>query len=267
MSEQALKSRLEAVLMSSSKPLSIKQLMLVLSDEEHPVDPGALRQALDSLVADYQHRGVQLCQLASGFRFQVGREYSHWVRRLLEEKPPRYSRALLETLAIIAYRQPVTRAEIEDIRGVAVNSSIIRTLREREWIKVVGHRELPGRPELLATTRSFLDYFNLKKLAELPTLAELREHQGEAAEPGLETPDDDDEPATATLPAATGETEQQGEALAVEVMVDDVDDVDGAVAGDSVLQALDEAVARADMIVDAAQAGADRPVDGDTENT
>ncbi len=124
---------------------------------------------------DYQNRGVELVEVSSGFRFQVAQSVAPWVARLWEEKPQKYSRALLETLALVAYRQPITRGEIEDIRGVSVSSQIIRTLVEREWIRVIGHRDVPGKPAMYATTRQFLDYFGLKKLDELPSLSEIRE--------------------------------------------------------------------------------------------
>jgi segregation and condensation protein B len=139
------------------------------------VDRDVIRVALAELQADYQDRGIELSEVASGYRIQVRSEYAEWINRLFDERPPRYSRALLETLAIIAYRQPLTRSEIEEIRGVGISSTIIKTLQEREWIRVVGHKDVPGHPELLATTREFLDYFNLKKLADLPSLSELRE--------------------------------------------------------------------------------------------
>jgi segregation and condensation protein B len=163
----------EAVLFASDKPLSLKQLQAVFPELEQP-DTDALTDAIAEVAAAYQDRPVELKVVASGYRFQVRKEMSPWVSRLFEEKPPRYSRALLETLAIIAYRQPVTRAEIEDIRGVAVSSSIIRTLLDREWIKVVAHKEAPGRPALFATTQQFLDYFNLTSLVQLPTLREMQ---------------------------------------------------------------------------------------------
>jgi len=145
--------------------------------EKDPVQPerADIRAALEQLREDYDGRGVELKEVASGYRFQVRNEYAQWVNRIFDERPQRYSRALLETLAIIAYRQPVTRGEIEDIRGVSISSGIIKTLQEREWIRVVGHRDVPGRPELLATTKLFLDYFNLKKLSELPSLAEIKD--------------------------------------------------------------------------------------------
>ncbi len=163
----------EAVLFASDKPLSIKQLQAVFPELEQP-EKTALEAAIAEVMDAYQGRPVELKAIASGYRFQVRAEMSPWVSRLFEEKPPRYSRALLETLAIIAYRQPVTRAEIEDIRGVVVSSNIIRTLLDREWIRVVAHKEAPGRPALFATTQIFLDYFNLTSLVQLPTLQEIQ---------------------------------------------------------------------------------------------
>lgn len=168
-----LKNIVEAALMVADDPLSVNNLSALFKADPRPPDRDDIRQALKALQADYADRGVELKEVASGFRFQARTEVAEWVNRLFDERPQRYSQALLETLAIIAYRQPITRAEIEDIRGVGVSAKIIRTLMEREWIKAVGHREAPGRPELLATTGQFLDYFNLKKLAELPPLADL----------------------------------------------------------------------------------------------
>ena len=167
------KDIVEAVIFASDKPLSLKQLQAVFPELEQP-SLEDLEMALSEVAADYSGRPVELKSLASGYRFQVRDSMSPWVARLFEEKPARYSRALLETLAIIAYRQPVTRGEIEDIRGVVVSSNIIRTLLEREWIKVVAHKEVPGRPALYATTKQFLDYFNLSSLAQLPTLEEIQ---------------------------------------------------------------------------------------------
>ena len=169
-----VKPILEAALLAAGQPLSLSQLAALFEDRE-PVSREDLRRALAELAEDCTGRGVELVEVASGYRFQVRREIHPWVARLWTERQSRYSRALLETLALIAYRQPITRGEIEQIRGVAVNSQIIRTLEEREWVRVVGHRDVPGRPELLGTTRAFLDYFNLRSLDELPPLAELRE--------------------------------------------------------------------------------------------
>jgi segregation and condensation protein B len=170
-----LKPILEALFAASDKPLSVNQLFeLFVGDIDHP-NKDEIRKAIEDLTEKYQHGGVELKQVASGYRLQVRAEFETWVTRLWEQKPPRYSRALMETLALIAYRQPITRGEIEDIRGVSVSTNIVRTLEERDWVKSLGHKEVPGRPTLYGTTREFLDYFNLKSLNELPTLAEIRD--------------------------------------------------------------------------------------------
>lgn len=176
-----LKGILEGALFAAGKALSVEQLQ-ALFEEPHVPDLASIRAVLAELSDDYAERGVQLQQVASGWRFQVNQEVSAWVSRLWEERTPRYSRALLETLALIAYRQPITRSEIEDIRGVAVSSAIVKTLLEREWIRVAGHKEVPGRPALFATTRAFLDDFNMKSLADLPALASIRDLDQIAAE-------------------------------------------------------------------------------------
>ncbi len=164
----------EAALLAAGKPLSIEQLRELFLEEERPA-----RQVMEHVMVLLEQsctgRGFELKQVASGYRLQVREEFAPWVGRLFEEKPQRYSRALLETLALIAYRQPITRGEIEDIRGVTVSSNIIRTLLEREWARVVGHRDVPGRPAMYATTKQFLDYFNLTGLDELPPLSEVRD--------------------------------------------------------------------------------------------
>lgn len=171
-----IKNIIEAALMVASKPLTVNQLENLFDLPDCEVPPrDQIRQALQELQADYEERGIELKQVASGWRIQVMQEYEPWIGRLWEEKPPRYSRALLETLAIIAYRQPITRADIEEIRGVSVSTGITRTLQERDWVRVVGHRDAPGKPALFGTTKNFLDYFNLRHLDELPTLAELRD--------------------------------------------------------------------------------------------
>jgi len=175
MTEAQLKNILEAALMTSSGPMSLNRFVSLFEKDAEQPERAAIRAALEQLQQDYEGRGIELKEVASGFRFQVRNEYAQWVNRLFDEKPQRYSRALLETLAIIAYRQPITRGEIEQIRGVSISSSIIRTLQEREWIRVVGHRDVPGKPELLASTKQFLDYFNLKKLSDLPSLAEIKD--------------------------------------------------------------------------------------------
>ncbi|PIE83072.1 MAG: SMC-Scp complex subunit ScpB [Candidatus Contendobacter odensis] len=170
----ALECILEALLLAADEPLSLEQLERVFPENERP-ERAVIRAALRDLACYYDGRGMVLVEVASGFRLQVPPVFSPWVSRLREERSGRYSRALLETLALIAYRQPITRAEIEEVRGVSVSSSIMKTLQERGWIKVIGRREVPGRPALYATTRIFLDYFNLKNLGELPPLAEPRD--------------------------------------------------------------------------------------------
>lgn len=174
---QKIKNIVEAALLAAARPLSINELddLFALPEPQPRPSRDEIRQALDALQTEYAVRGVELKQVGSGFRIQVRQDCEPWIARLWQEKPPRYSRALLETLAIIAYRQPITRGEIEEIRGVSVSANITRTLQEREWVKVVGHRDVPGKPALFGTTREFLDYFNLKSLDELPTLAELKD--------------------------------------------------------------------------------------------
>jgi segregation and condensation protein B len=168
----SLKNVLEALLLASGEPLSLATIASVFSDEERPGN-AEIGKALQELAADYEERGLELKEVANGFRLQVRQEVNPWVSRLREERPQRYSRALLETLALIAYRQPITRGDIEEVRGVSVRTNIIRTLQEREWIRVIGHRDVPGKPALFGTTRVFLDYFNLKSLDDLPSLAEI----------------------------------------------------------------------------------------------
>ncbi|GAP67006.1 segregation and condensation protein B [Mizugakiibacter sediminis] len=169
-----LKRIVEAVLLAAAQPLSLAQIGALFTEEE-AVGHEELARVLQSLQEDCAGRGVELAEVASGFRYQVRLDVHPWVARMWTERPSRYSRALLETLALIAYRQPITRAEIEQIRGVTVSSNIIKTLEEREWVRVVGYRDVPGKPALFGTTRAFLDYFNLKSLDELPTLAEIRD--------------------------------------------------------------------------------------------
>ena len=175
MDKEQLKNITEAALMVSERPVSLNRLLALFEKELDRPEKADVRAAIDQITEDYTGRGIEVKEVASGFRIQVNGDYSEWINLLFEDRPPRYSRALLETLAIIAYRQPVTRAEIEEIRGVSVSSNIIRTLQERSWIRVVGQRDIPGRPELLATSKEFLDYFNLKKLSELPALAEIKD--------------------------------------------------------------------------------------------
>ncbi len=172
---QNLKNILESLLFAADKSLDINYLDKLFEHDDDRPSKDEIRQALQSLQDEYQNRGVQLKEVASGYRMQVVENSAPWVARLWEEKPPRYSRALLETLVLIAYRQPITRGEIEEIRGVSVSSQIIKTLQEREWIRVLGHKDVPGKPAMYGTSREFLDYFNLKSLDELPPLSEIKD--------------------------------------------------------------------------------------------
>lgn len=168
-SQQQLKQLIEAALFVAGRALT-KEVLQETVLSAFAVSDKALQAALNELVQDYQTRGVQLVKVASGYRFQSQDALSPWLSHLWQEQAPRYSRAMMETLALIAYRQPITRGEIEQIRGVSLSSQIMRTLSEREWIKVVGHKEVPGRPALYATTKAFLDYFAMRSLADLPTI-------------------------------------------------------------------------------------------------
>lgn len=221
------KTIIEAALLSAGHPLDVDRLLALFDEQERPTRDD-MRETLDALSQDWTGRGVELVQVSSGYRFQVKQDLAPWISRLSEERRPRYSRALLETLALIAYRQPITRAEIEDVRGVAVSTNIIKTLHDREWIRVVGHRDVPGRPALYGTTKQFLDQFNIKSLSELPPLAEIselahaqveanfdgdeaREQDPQAAAPDHEThPGEQDEPA-APAPQTEAQTQQDTE--------------------------------------------------------
>ncbi|HEY3730654.1 MAG TPA: SMC-Scp complex subunit ScpB [Steroidobacteraceae bacterium] len=172
MSPEEIRNVIEAALLAAGKSVPISDLSGLFDESERP-DTAGIRAALEALAAHYEGRAIELKETGGGWRVQVRRSYAPTVARLWPERPPRYSRALLETLALIAYRQPITRAEIEAVRGVTVNSDITKTLLERQWIRVVGHRDLPGRPELLGTTREFLEYFGLRSLDQLPPLTEL----------------------------------------------------------------------------------------------
>lgn len=176
-----LRNIVEGALLAAGRPLSVDELLALFAEDDRP-ERADLRKALDMLQAEFEGRGIELKEVSSGFRIQVRKELAPWVSRLWEERPARYSRALLETLALVAYRQPITRGEIEEVRGVTVSTNIIRTLQERGWVRVVGHRDVPGHPEMFGTTKEFLDYFSLKSLDELPTLAQLRDIESINAE-------------------------------------------------------------------------------------
>jgi segregation and condensation protein B len=203
-----LKHIIEALLLAAGSPLSLSQLLSLFEGHEG-YSSDDVAKALEALSSDLGDRGIELVEVASGFRLQTRKELIPWVSRLWEERPQRYSRALLETLALIAYRQPITRGEIEEVRGVSVRSNIIRTLQEREWVRVVGHRDVPGKPALFGTTRAFLDYFSLLSLDELPTLAEIKDMESLEPEldfdPGSEPPQDDEAGANVPGPSLRSE--------------------------------------------------------------
>jgi segregation and condensation protein B len=274
----------EGALLAAGKPLTVTQLGDLFEEGERP-DNSAIREALQAVAERCEGRGFELCEVASGFRFQVRQNLSPWIARLWQERPQKYSRALLETLALIAYRQPITRGEIEEIRGVAVSSNIVKTLHEREWIRVVGHRDVPGRPAMYATTRQFLDYFNLKNLDQLPALAEIRDLETLNAELGFneplpeslraeaaaaageaeaETPEGGDNPAP-ELTVVGGTDHMSEEAVSTEVVHSDIDsdghspeaerpvvDAEHATAelGDEPVVALDELAEAAEIVPD-----------------
>lgn len=210
----SLKNILEAVLMASDEPLNMAMLASVFTDDDRPSD-AEIGTALTELAEDYAERGLEVNEVASGWRIQVREDINPWVARLWEERPQRYSRALLETMALIAYRQPITRGDIEEVRGVSVRTNIIRTLQEREWIRVVGHRDVPGKPALFGTTKVFLDYFNLSSLDDLPSLAEIKDMDNLEPELDLEAheqPREEDsgeaEPETSDADTSPDETDE-----------------------------------------------------------
>ena len=205
--EAGLVQILEGALLAAGEPLSVQRMALLFEENERP-SKDDIRAAIKLVEERCEDRGYELVQVASGYRFQVRQDLAAWVGRLWQERPARYSRALMETLSLIAYRQPITRGEIEEIRGVAVSTNIIKTLLEREWVRVVGHRDVPGRPAMYATTRQFLDYFNLKSLDQLPPLAEIKELDNLSGELALEVPEQVSD--TDTEPDGTGDTSQSG---------------------------------------------------------
>jgi segregation and condensation protein B len=224
MNHQYVKNVIEAALLAAGRPLTMDELVSVF-DERDEANAEEVRSAIAALTADYETRGLELLEVASGYRIQIRAAVAQPVSRLWQERPAKYSRALLETLALVAYRQPITRGEIEQIRGVAVNPNIIKTLLERAWIRVVGHRDVPGKPELLGTTREFLDYFSLKKLDDLPTLAQLKELEDlrvQLSLPGAES--------QVAAPAADTDTDAEIDASAAQ---DDDDEQDSSAAQES----------------------------------
>ena len=203
--DNKVKMIIEGLLLAAGRPLSLASIAAVFAEGERP-DDEELLAVLERIKADCDDRGFELSKVASGYRFQVKQELSEWIAKLWEERPPRYTRALLETLGLIAYRQPITRGDIEEIRGVAVSSNIIRTLLDREWIRVVGQRDVPGRPSMFATTKQFLDYFNLESLQQLPPLSDIKDLESAAKELGFEA-----ELAAARVLEMPEESEEEGD--------------------------------------------------------
>ena len=213
--DNKVKMVVEGLLLASGRPLTIANIANVFEEKERP-DSKELRLIMDVISEECDDRGFELKEVASGYRFQVKQELSEWIGKLWEEKPPRYTRALLEILSLIAYKQPITRGDIEEVRGVSVSPNIIRTLIDREWVRVVGHRDVPGRPAMFATTKQFLDYFNLKSLQDLPPLSEIKELEKSEEDQDLsselsqsrilEIPEEDDAAANENLTALEDET-------------------------------------------------------------
>ncbi len=215
MNDQYVRNVIEAALLASGRPLTTDELES-LFDERDATGEETVQAALAALRGEYETRGIEIVEVASGFRIQVRPSVAQPVSRLWQERPAKYSRALLETLALVAYRQPITRGEIEQIRGVAVNPNIIKTLLERGWIRVIGHRDVPGKPELLGTTREFLDYFSLKKLDDLPTLAQLKELEDlrvQLSLPGAEAAVQEAAPGEASAASASDDYERDADEL------------------------------------------------------
>lgn len=217
MDDNEIKYFIEAAMLAAGRPMSVDQLQSLFDGRSAP-EKARIRQAINDLLEDYEHRGITITEVASGFRIQVKSGMADRLQKLWEERSPRYSRALFETLALIAYRQPMTRGEIEEIRGVPVSANIVRSLLEREWIRVVGHRDVPGRPAMFGTTRIFLDYFGLKKLDDLPPLADLSDWESLRVQLDLPAVDEDANLDTASdvadLPGVPAEGHEDEEYLA-----------------------------------------------------
>lgn len=206
-----IKYFVEAAMLAAGRPLSIDRLQSLFDGRMTP-EKAEIRAALESLNDDYASRGIVIEEVASGFRLQIKSAMADRLQKLWEERPPRYSRALFETLALVAYRQPITRGEIEEVRGVSVSSNIMRTLIEREWVRVVGHRDVPGRPEMFGTTKLFLDYFGLKRLDDLPPLADLADWESLRVQlnlPEVEEDTSEEAPVVPEIPVLYAEDEEE----------------------------------------------------------
>ena len=248
-----IKYFIEAAMLAAGRPLNLDQLKGLFDGRSAP-DKSVLRAALAELNKDYAERGIEIQEVASGFRMQIKQSMGERLHKLWEERPPRYSRALFETLALVAYRQPITRGEIEEVRGVAVSSNIVRTLMEREWIRVVGHRDVPGRPAMFGTSRQFLDYFGLKKLDDLPPLADITDFESLRIQlnlPAVEDTSGAEESRSAditALPLAANDADSDDEYAG-----DGVYDIDDEVQHEVQYEAQDDATHSADEEQDAAQ--------------
>ncbi len=205
METKQLKNIIEAALLAADHPLTVDQLLRLFEDDERQPAKDDIRKIIDTLMEECEGRGFELKKIASGYRYQTRIDIQPWVSKLKTERPPKYSRAFMETLALVVYRQPITRAEIEDVRGVSVSSSIFKVLLEREWVKIVGHKEVPGRPAMYGTTKKLLDYFNLKTLNELPSLAEIKDL--DAVHPELEFMEVEEQKAPVQLDVIDGGSE------------------------------------------------------------
>jgi segregation and condensation protein B len=233
MDDNEIKYFIESAMLAAGRPMSIDQLQSLFDGRSAP-DKAQIRQAISALLDDYEHRGITITEVASGFRIQVKSGMADRLQKLWEERSPRYSRALFETLALIAYRQPMTRGEIEEIRGVSVSSNIVRSLLEREWIRIVGHRDVPGRPAMFGTTRGFLDYFGLRKLEDLPPLADLSDWESLRVQLNLPAVEDDaaESDDITELPGLEAEsTGADNEATDDSEEVDDREEIDASLTG------------------------------------
>ena len=268
----ALKQIIEGAILAADQPLSI-DLMIHLFEHEPPTR-AEVREALATITEECDGKGFELKEVASGYRFQVKTEYGQWVSRLWDERPPRYTRALLETLALIAYKQPITRGDIEEIRGVTVSTNIMRTLLEREWIRVVGHRDVPGKPAIYATTKSFLDYFNLSSLDELPTLSEIKDLDKVNEE--LDLDDEIVESRTLEIPTDEDAESVDADSESLAEVTDKVNEIEENIknlfreeeaAEEAADEELNEIIEEAEEVAENQEVDAEAKETGDVENT
>ena len=268
----ALKQIIEGAILAADQPLSI-DLMIHLFEHEPPTR-AEVREALATITEECDGKGFELKEVASGYRFQVKTEYGQWVSRLWDERPPRYTRALLETLALIAYKQPITRGDIEEIRGVTVSTNIMRTLLEREWIRVVGHRDVPGKPAIYATTKSFLDYFNLSSLDELPTLSEIKDLDKVNEE--LDLDDEIVESRTLEIPTDEDAESADADSESLAEVTDKVNEIEENIknlfreeeaAEEAADEELNEIIEEAEEVAENQEVDAEAKETGDVENT